>query len=263
MSLRTFIRAFGLASGVALFLAGTALAARPGSGASHPALPGTGVQAGAESGMLPATASRVEMQLGHESNIVAPNSGAYSYSVLGVTDTGYRLRMGYIVLAGESGLARWFIQVFDNNDSEVYWKLSRAGETNPPPGCSACSGDNTTDGYPFAFGYTNANTWTFWFDWITKAQYKSAKAGNRLIKVYYLAETASAPELMGPRLALKTFRVWPDAASGWTEPDATAFYSMNASCTYGLEVKNALYLDAYHSIRAGSGVSGCPTGQLW
>src|SRR5206468_1347023 len=118
--------------------------------------------------------SGIDMKLAHvtandASNIRAPGPGAsYSYSIGAYTTTGYWLQMGYIVLGSDgNGLARWFVQVLKPDGSTLEWKLSRAGEANPPPACSACSG-GSTDGYPFAFTTTARGEWTFWFDGITK-----------------------------------------------------------------------------------------------
>ena len=139
--------------------------------------------------------------------------------------------MGYIVVGGDGGLARWFIRVYDPSGAEVYWKLSRAGEANPPPGCSACSGDNTTDGYPYSFGVTQTNTWTFWFDWISKAQYKNAKLGKALIRAYYLGEvTGDIPGTsLEPRKALTTYSVT-KGNGAWLQPGAVVYRAPGVSC---------------------------------
>jgi len=210
---------------------------------NKPKAPGAGIQAGVSSAQdpdgsgpvasnFPSTSNRAETQIAHESSIVAPTGScsSYSYSLVGETDTGYVLRMGYIVLAGENGLARFFIAVYNSGGSIVYWNLSRAGATNPPPACSACSGDSTTLGYPYAFGLDGANTWNFWFDWILKARVRVKGSGSSLVRVFFLGEVSRTGAAMDARKALTTFRVTTNQAA-WTEPGhADAYYSGAASC---------------------------------
>jgi len=234
----------------------------------RPKVPGSGAQAGVtQEGNLPVNVDRAETQVGHESVIIPPASpgASYSHSLVGVTETGYTVRMGYIVLGGDNGLARWFIRVYDSTGKEVYWKLSRAGEANPPPGCSACSGDTTTQGYPYSFGVTQANTWTFWFDWIAKAQVKDARIGKQLLRVYYLGEVTGDIEgtTLESRKALTTYRVT-KGNGAWLEPEAIV-YRANYTCDTSDGVEKRTEYDVeyaglqqrndgqkYHSIVAGS-----------
>ncbi|HLF78315.1 MAG TPA: hypothetical protein VJB57_12590 [Dehalococcoidia bacterium] len=200
----------------------------------RPKAPGLGIQAGVTSvngaGFSAAT-DRVETQVAHEGTIVAPSltGSSYSYSLVGITEHRYVLRMGYIVLAGENGFARFFVQVLKPNGSPHYWLLSRAGAANPPPACSACSGDTTTAGYPFSFGLTRSGTWTFWFDWISKAQVKVP--ASRLTQVYFLGEVSHAAMSLDPRKALTTYRVWSSSVGGdWSEPAGASVYRSNTAC---------------------------------
>lgn len=209
---------------------GTALAVPSPAGDFKPRAPGLGVQAGVTSFVI--DVNRAETQIKHESTIVAPTTAgsSYSYSLVGITDTGYVLRMGYIVLAGENGLARWFIRVYNSAGAEVYWNMSRAGAANPPPACSACSGDTTTQGYPYSFGWTGTNTVSFWFDWILKARVKLTGVGSSLKQVYFLGEVNNSEIGMDPRKALTTYRVTKGQGT-WTEPaSADVYYSSGASC---------------------------------
>jgi hypothetical protein len=268
------VRLLVIASAVLLLtvaLAGTALA-RPDFGTSQwkPKKPGDGIQVGANA-MLDKPYKGVDMQLKHEWPIVAPSTpmSAYSFSVIGVTNTGHFVRMGYIVPQSDGGgLARWFVQILDGAGNEKYWKLSRAGEANPPPASSCSSGDGTCDGYPFYVGSTRPDTWQFLFDGISKANVRVAGSGSSIVEVYFLGEVRHAGELMGPRTALTTFRV--QASSGWVEPaSAQAFYSNvdTNACPFGVELRpleNATRADGktYRATAAGSGVA-CTTDDLW
>lgn len=247
---------------IAAFAAATATAARPDFGADQwkPKKPGAGLQVGVESGALTANYIRAEMQLKHESPIVAPSAAgsAYSFSIVAETDTGFFIRMGYVVLQSDGGLARWFIQILDASGSEKYWKLSRAGEANPPPASSCSSGDGTCDGYPFSLGTSKRDNWQFWFDWISKANVRVNGSGSRIVRVYYLGEVSHAGQLMGPRTALTTYRVTTGAT--WDRPGAKAFYAGGATCAdYGVDFAGTTTRadgQTYNSTAAGSGV-GC------
>lgn len=263
-------------------IAGTAHAARPGPSIPKPREPGNGWQVGAVSDV--SSVNRAEMQLAHSCPIAVPAPGeAYSYSLVGITESNFTVRMGYIVLGSDgasatcyntpdqgsqccSGWARWFVQVLNPSGEEVYWKISRAGEANPPPASSCSSGDGTCNGYPFSFGRTGPDTWTFWFDWISKAKVRIPGSGNALQKIYFLGEVSDAGGVMGPRTALTTYRV--TGGSTWLEPEvASSFYS-GLSCTdgYGVHSPNEgpprNNGTAYWSTEAGSGVT-CVEGDLW
>ncbi len=225
-----------LVSGLLLGSGALAVAAPPDpcSSSCKPKAPGLGLQAGVTSvsgaGFSTLT-NRAETQIAHEGVITAPSLAGSSccYSLVGITENGYVLRMGYIVLAGENGLARYFVQVLAPNGSEHYWLLSRAGAANPPPACSACSGDTTVLGYPFSFGLTRSGTWTFWFDWIAKAQVKIP--ASTLTQVYFLGEVSQAGMALDARKALTTYRVWSSAVGGdWAEPTTATVYRSNTSC---------------------------------
>jgi hypothetical protein len=233
---------FLIAGAFAALLATTALGQSPDpcpAATCRPKFPGYGVQAGLTSAV--SNVDRAETQIAHEATIVAPTASgsSYSYSIVAETDTHWVMRMGYIVLANEQGLARWFVRIYDDKGVEKQWSLSRAGAANPPPACSACSGDTTTQGYPFSFGLTQANTWTFWFDWITKLQYKNSAAGTKLIKVYFLGEANSSNIGMDPRKALTTYRLTLGQGS-WFEPTSVTVYSSSAACN---DTDGAQYAD--------------------
>jgi len=286
------MRRFALA-GVLLLLTAVALgglaeAAPPGASIPHPKAPGQGIQAGAMSSV--SGVDRAEMQLGHACPIQVPSTpgAAYSYSLVGVTDTGYVLRIGYIVLQSDggsascyttpdsgstccSGWARWFIQILDPNGNEAYWKISRAGEANPPPASSCSSGDGTCNGYPFSFGRTSPDTWTFWFDWIAKGRIRVPGSGSKLIKVYFLGELGGTNgglgDVMGPRTALTTYRVTGSAT--WQEPSTAEAVYFNLFCSDGYGARSPGLGPArnnnvaYHETEAGSRVTCDPDGTLW
>jgi hypothetical protein len=256
----------------------------------RPKPPMGGLQAGATSD-LP-NVDRLEMQLAHSCPIQVPSSpgAAYSYSIVGITDTNYVVRMGYIVLQSDganascyhtptagsvccSGWARWFVQVLRPDGSEAYWKISRRGEANPPPASSCSSGDGTCNGYPFSIGRVGNETWNFWFDWISKARVRVPGSGNTLKKAYYLAELSGtngvAGGVLGPRTALTTYRYFNGTA--WVEPGTAQSFYFNLTCNapYGVEStglgpprSNGV---RYHATAAGSGVtdSSCTNGILW
>jgi hypothetical protein len=192
------------------------------------------------------TINGLDFKLAHvdvASQIVAPTSGAYCYSVGGFTTSGRWLQMGYMVLAGENGLARWFVQVLDTDGTTLTWKLSRAGEANPPPACSACSG-GSTDGYPFGFNSIMQGKWTFYFDGISKAKVDlgsdTALDSSRL---YYIGEVSAAnagAQTMQPRVTLRTLTLWSNAERNWRESSSASaeyYCSPGASnCdSYGIE----------------------------
>lgn len=218
----------------------------------------------------------VDMKLAHvasnnAANIKSPSPGSsYSYSIGAYTTTGYWLQMGYMVLGSDGdGLARWFVQVLDRNGALVEWKLSRAGEANPPPACSACSG-GSTDGYPFAFTATAKGEWTFWFDGITKDRVRLTANDVALDStrgIYYMAEVTaakSASEVMGPRTSLRTLSLWSSRSRTWVEAaHATAVYASSdgqRNCVqYGAQNAGTYTAGNYpgvaHSIIAGSGIN--------
>jgi hypothetical protein len=249
-------------------LAGVSEAAKPTPTLLRPKLPGAAgaLQIGIHSSLAATDGfNRAEMQLKHESPIIQPTTpgSAYSFSLIGVTNNGWRLRMGYIVYESDTdGWARWFIQVFDNTGKEVYWNVSRAGETNPPPASSCSSGDGTCNGYPFSFGLTSSNTWTFWFDWISKARVRLTGAGSALTDVYFLGELtgAGSGETMGPRTALTTYRVW-NGGPSWVEPATATRAELGLACGSEYGVTSAGLGPArannvqYHATIVGSGVS--------
>lgn len=232
---------------------------------------------------LAASVNGIETKIAHESPIVAPNADAsYSFSAGAYTTTGYWLQMGSIVLGSDGGgLARWFVQVLNCGSATattacttVYWKLSRAGEANPPPACSACSGDAGTGGYPYAFTSDGSGTWTFWFDGLTKAKV-SLGAANRTVdpsQVYFLGEVTAASNvtsnIMGPRHTIRTLRLWSTSAGAWAEAQsAQAEYYLNPSaCPYGIASLGLVFDTytgtSYHAVKAGSTVACPPTGIL-
>ena len=296
-----FAVAIFLTLAFASLIVGSAIAAPPegkgpggnGGGTSSlpkPKLPGAAgaIQVGARGSLADLdSVDRAEMQLSHGCPIEVPTAtgSAYSYSLVGKTANDWTLRMGYMVLQSDgatascylrdggsvccSGWARWFIQVFDNTGKEVYWKLSRAGEANPPPASSADSGDDTFNGYPFSF-VISGDTATFYFDWITKARVRLGNAGL-LTEVYFMGELTSsvADDVMGPRTALTTFRVWSGGPS-WIEPSPAVAISFGASCAlHGVayagrspsQRNDGVY---YHSTAVGSGVECSASGStLW
>ncbi len=225
----------------------------------------------------------VETKIRHESTILAPGANAgYSFSAGAYTTTGYWLQMGYLVLGTDGGgLARWFVQVLDPTGKTVEWKLSRAGAANPPPACSACSGDAGTGGYPFAFTSDTGGAWTFWFDGITKDRVTlgSANAAIDPTRVYFIGEVTApsnvSSNVMGPRTALRTLRLWSNAAGSWVEPAGAQVAYANstgagaAACpVYGIESAGTLWDSyanaAFHAVRAGSGAACTPAGTaLW
>ncbi len=277
-----------LAGATAVVLAASVAAARPGPQIPKPLKPETGIQLGAKSTVT--GVDRVEMQLAHACPILVPTTtgGAYSYSVVAVTNTDYVLRMGYIVLQSDgsgatcyntpgagsqccSGWARWFIQVLDPSGNEMYWKISRPGEANPPPASSCSSGDTTCSGYPLFFGRTGTDTWTFWFDWISKARVRVPGSGSSLKEVYYLGELGGTNgelgSVMGPRTALTTYRV---TGSGvWQEPSSAQAVYYNVSCNDGYGVNSPGFGPSrnngksYWNTAVGSGVTCDQDGTLW
>ena len=238
------------------------------------------------------TVNGVETKVRHEATIVAPNADAsYSFSAGAYTTSGYWLQMGYIVLGSDgNGLARWFVQILNPDGSTHTWKLSRAGEANPPPACSACSGDAGAGGYPFAFTSDSSGNWTFWFDGIVKVKVSLGAAHNRVDtgRIYFLGEV-TAPQvrdgggqyhnIMGPRSTVRTLRLWSNQAGNWTEPTSAqaAYYGSPygtvgpGACPpspYGITYLNRSwdsYVNAWHhNVKAGSTVSCTPAGQnLW
>lgn len=261
-----------LAAVAALALAGTAVAARPDFGADQwkPKKPGAAVQVGAVASVGDGFKA-AEFQLKHEWPIVAPATqySAYSFSVVGETDTGFFVRMGYIVLQSDGGgLARWFVQILDKSGKEKHWVLSRAGEANPPPASSCSSGDGTCEGYPFFVGSTKLDTWQFLFDGITKSNVRVKGSGSTISQVWFLGEVSHDGDLMGPRTALTTFRVL--NGDGWQEPaSASGYYSKvdTTACPYGVERRpeedtTRANLQTYKATAAGTGID-CTTGALW
>lgn len=256
----------------------------------HPKAPGAAgaIQVGATSSV--AGTDRAEMQLEHACPIAVPVTpgAAYSYSLVGVTDKDFVIRMGYLVRQSDgvgatcyntpdsgsqccSGWGRWFIQVLRSDGSEAYYKESRAGEANPPPASSASSGDGTMNGYPFSFGRVGNDTWNFWFDWVSKARVRVAGSGNQLKQLYFLAELSGTNgvlgDVVGPRTALTTFRYW--NGSTWVEPSsAVSFATGGTPCPLGYGVEAAGLGPArangrqYHATSAGSDVT-CDSDGLW
>jgi hypothetical protein len=191
----------------------------------------------------------IETKVAHSGTILAPSNAqaSYSYSVGAYTPAvnGVRhwVQMGYLVLGSDGGgVARWFTQVLKcpatGNCTTVEWKMSRAGEANPPPACAACSGDAGHGGYPFAATSDANGTWTFWFDGIKKGNVSLGSAFSTVDPgaVYFLAE-ATAPSqsfgtgtnTMAPRDTIRTLRLW-SATTGWIEP-GSARVSRYASAT--------------------------------
>src|SRR5215213_4244948 len=120
-----------------LALSGSVAAAPPASEAWKPKPIGQGLQVGVVSDV--SGVERAEMQLDHACPINVPASpgAAYSYSLVGITDTNYTVRMGYVVLQSDgasascyltpgagsiccSGWAHWFVQVLRPDGSEAY-----------------------------------------------------------------------------------------------------------------------------------------------
>jgi hypothetical protein len=230
-----------------------------------------------------------ETKVRHEAMIASPGDAAasYAFSVGAYTTTGYWLQMGYLVLGSDGGgLARWFVQVLDCRQastpcSTVVWQMSRAGAANPPPACSACSGDAGTGGYPFAFTANADGTWNFWFDGLRRETVRLGAAHTTLdpSRIYFLGEVTHpinpAAFVMGPRSTVRTLRLWSNEAGTWAEAAAaTAAYATQAgpttTCpgTYGIQSLrdgvDEFVMAAFHQVKAGSTVACTPAGQaLW
>ena len=153
---------------------------------------------------------------------LAPPNGAASYSFAGGAYTKaangvrYWLQMGYLVLSGEHGLARWFIQVLQCSTTTAQctphtWTISRAG-------------DNVRLG----------------------AAYRELDPGE-LYVIGELTVTGPATALqanrLGPRTTLRSLALWTNGASGWREAAGgeVQYYPAETGCVppYGVELADA------------------------